>query len=46
VFSKGKRPTFAYRMTRSADGRYLTVRSIHPFTGETLYSIVQYDLVP
>jgi hypothetical protein len=46
VFSKGKRPAFAYRMTRSADGRHLTVRSIHPFTGETLYSIVQYDLVP
>jgi hypothetical protein len=46
AFGRGPQPIVAYRMTRSADGRHLTVRSIHPRTGRMLFTTVRYDLVP
>ena len=45
TFGRGDTPTFAYRMVRSKDRLHLTVRSIHPRTGEPLFTTVQYDLV-
>ena len=45
TFGRGEQATFAYRMIPSIDRRHLTVRSIHPRTGQLLYSTVQYDLV-
>lgn len=36
-------PTFAYRAVRAADGRSLTIVSVHPVTRAVLHSLVVYD---
>jgi hypothetical protein len=46
VFGRRTQAMFAYRMVPSTDGRHLTVRSIHPRTGQLLFTTVQYDLLP